>query len=93
MKLICEINLPDDADEDLIQAVITTAGKTRSMWKTRFSRELRAQRTNLENKCGGCKFFVPNQHGLKSYGSCDAGGAWGVRTRKACKKYERREDI
>lgn len=88
MKLICEINLPDDADEFLIQVAINTAGKNRSMWKTRFSRSVRLKQTNLKGKCGGCKHFCPNKTGLESYGTCKAGGAWGVRTRKACKKYE-----
>ena len=88
MKLICEIELPDDASDYMIDAMIYTAGKDRSMWKTRYSRSARLKQTDLKGKCGGCKHFCPNKTGLGSYGTCKAGGAWGVRTRKACKKYE-----
>lgn len=93
MKLICEINLPDDASESLIQTAIATAGKTRSMWKERHDKLYRALKTNLEGKCGSCKNFVYCSAKHVSTGTCRYSNAYFARTRKACKKYERREDI
>lgn len=93
MKLICEINLPDDASDDLINTAIREAGKTRSMWKERRDKLYRALQTNLEGKCGSCKNFVYCGTKNISTGTCKNSKAYFVRTRKACKKYERREDI
>lgn len=93
MKLICEINLPDDASDDLINTAIREAGKTRSMWKERHDKLYRALQTNLEGKCGSCKNFVYCSAKHISTGTCRYSNTYFARTRKACKKYERREDI
>jgi len=48
--------------------------------------------TNLEGKCGSCKYFVYKPMGkLKSYGDC-TNGHCGFRQRSTpkCKEYERK---
>ena len=52
-------------------------------------REEMERNTDLEGKCGACKYFVPNVCG--SYGKCMNGRAMSPRTRRACKGYEKGE--
>lgn len=48
--------------------------------------------TDLDDKCGSCKFFKPfESDSLKFHGECEAGRVWGARTRPKCKAYERKE--
>lgn len=94
MKLICEITLPDNADFKTKLDAMAKAGRDESMWRTVMSREGLSLKTNLEHKCGSCKYFKPfnakERPYLASCGECDKGRVWGQRTRKACKEYERK---
>lgn len=86
MKLICEIELPDDASEITILDAIASAARDDSKWKRKYKKV-----TDLTNKCGSCKHFCPyreDQAFTSSHGTCNKGHAWGARTRPACKDYE-----
>lgn len=48
--------------------------------------------TDLDGKCGSCKWFKPfKNESLQYHGLCEAGRVWGARTRPKCKGYERKE--
>jgi hypothetical protein len=94
MKLICEIELPDNADCTTILDAMAQAGRDESKWRRVESREALMKQTSLDNKCGSCKFFeirtlaVSNS---KCYGDCKKGRArYRQRTCPACKLYERK---
>jgi len=92
MKLICEITLPDNADLKTKLDAMAKAGCDESMWRTVMSREGLSRKTDLEHKCGTCRFFKPftgDKAYLTNCGECAKGHVWGARSRKACKEYER----
>lgn len=93
MKLICQIELPDNADYKTKLDAIAQAGRDESKWKRVESREALMKQTSLENKCGSCKYFEPKPLNYsKCYGDCRKGRAgYKQRTCKACKLYERKK--
>lgn len=95
MKLVCEILLPDNADHKTKLDAMAQAGRDESKWRVVHTRESRKQMTDLENKCGTCKFFRPftgDKKYLEGCGECDKGHVWGARTRPKCKSYERKSN-
>lgn len=93
VKLICQIELPDDADYKTKLDAIAQAGRDESKWKKAESKEERMKRTNLDNKCGSCEYFkLINPELSMVYGDCMKGRAeFKERTCKACKSYERKQ--
>lgn len=93
VKLICQIELPDDADYKTKLDAIAQAGRDESKWKKVESMDSKMRRTNLDNKCGSCKYFKLISPELsKVYGNCMNGRAgYRERTCKACKSYERKQ--
>lgn len=85
------IELPDNSTyEDIEDAKITA---DRKGWKQSYvhSHEERMKHTDLTNKCGSCKYFIPvHTLNAKACGDC-AKGRVGFRQRTipACKEYER----
>lgn len=63
-------------------------------WKKHIHRIEQIGETDLEGKCGSCRYFEPMDYfcGSKCYGRCEEGHPYGKRTRKACQEYERRKD-
>ena len=94
MKLICEIELPDNADYTTILDAMAQAGRDESRWKKTISRVSLMKKTNLDNKCGSCRHFKPKPLNYsKCYGDCRKGRAgYKQRTCKACKLYERKTE-
>lgn len=90
MKLVAEpIILPDNATwQDIEDA------KLSAKWHEVKSLEYFMAKTNLDHKCGSCKFFTPCKSGLKAHGFCDDGihEPYRARTTPACKNYERKID-
>lgn len=67
--------------------------KLSAKWRKVTTQEERMKKTDLTNKCGSCKHFIPKSVAWSScYGGCDAGHPYGQRTRPACKNYERSEE-
>lgn len=95
MKLRCEIELPDNADFKTKLDAMAQAGRDESKWQEVYSRDKMMDRTNLENKCGSCRFFIPKQYGQsKCYGDCFKGYVgYKQRSNKACRAYERKKGI
>ena len=93
MKLICQIELPDDADYKTKLDAMAEAGRNESKWKRVETRENKMKQTSLENKCGSCNHFVLKDiYCSKANGECLKGRAgYRERTRKACKLYERKQ--
>lgn len=94
MKLICEIELPDNASFKTKLDAMASAAMDESKWREVFSKAERERRTSLEGKCGSCAYFEPKpQVFAKYYGDCQKGHA-GYRQRscKACVLYERKEN-
>jgi len=77
--------VPNNADLAAIQDAILSA-----KWREVFTREDLMEKTNLEGKCGSCKYF--KRDGSKAYGYCGKGLNYRQRSTKACKKYERKDD-
>ena len=94
MKLVCEIELPDNASFKTKLDAMASAARDESKWKEVFTRSEKERKTNLDNKCGSCKYFVPKpQVFAKYYGDCLKGHAgYKQRSCKACRLYERKED-
>lgn len=95
MKLVCEIELPDNADFKTKLDAMAQASRDESKWREIYSRETMMDRTNLENKCGSCRYFCPKQYGQsKCYGDCLKGYAgYKQRSNKACRSYERKKGL
>lgn len=95
MKLVCEIEIADASPITKLDA-IAHASRHEELWRVVKSREEIyeeiCRHTNLEGKCGSCRFFKP----AKKYGKplcrgiCRQGRACRDRTKKACKLYERK---
>ena len=94
MKLICEIELPDNADCTTILDAMAQAGRDESKWRRITSRDYLMKKTNLDNKCGSCKHFEPKYLDYsKCLGDCKKGRArYRQRTCPACKLYERKTE-
>lgn len=94
MKLICEIELPDNADYTTILDAMAQAGRDENKWKKIESRDSLMKKTNLDNKCGSCKSFEPKVLDYsKCLGDCKKGRArYRQRTCPACKLYERKTE-
>lgn len=94
MKLICQIELPDNADYKTKLDAIAQAGRDESKWRKVESKEERMKRTNLDNKCGSCEHFeLAYPEYSKVYGDCRKGRAeFRERTHKACTLYERKKE-
>jgi len=88
MKLKCVIEVPDNDYRTKLDAM-AKAARDESMWTYVQTKDELKRQTNLEYKCGSCKFF--RQFENSTCGKCDAGRVWGERTRKACTRYERIE--
>lgn len=87
MKFKAEIEVPDNATWAEIEEA-----KIKAEWKEVVSTKERMKLTNLEGKCGSCKYFVYKPMGkLKSYGDC-TNGHCGFRQRSTpkCKEYEKK---
>ena len=93
VKLICQIELPDNADYKTKLDAIAQAGRDESKWKKAVSKVEIMKRTNLDNKCGSCEHFELIRPDLsKVYGDCMKRRTECLeRTRKACKSYERKQ--
>ena len=97
MRLVCEVVIPDDADYTTKLDAMAQAARDESLWREVKTRDERRDemmcRTDLDNKCGSCRFFEPETHKrCKSYGKCSKGyPSPRPRSYKACKKYERRK--
>lgn len=91
LKAVLEIELPNDADPLTIECAKLTAEQFIN-WEIVRERKDRMARTNLDNKCGSCKFFElkPDMFS-QCYGKCHA-GHYGYKQRSvpACKDYERK---
>lgn len=91
MKLVAKpIILPDDASWQEIEEA-----KANAEWKTYTTREDMFKHTDLTDKCGSCKFFVPIQRrNSKAYGYCRRKGErdFRVRSTPKCKSYERKDE-
>ena len=61
MKLVCEIEIPDNADYTTKLDAMANASRNESLWRAIKSRDDRRDeimaRTILEGKCGSCKYF------------------------------------
>ena len=91
MKMRAEIEVPENACWQAIEDA-----KLKAEWRTVITVDDRMRKTNLEGKCGSCKYFAPITLALstsKSYGDC-LNGRKGYRQRscKACNAYERKDD-
>ena len=88
MKLVIEVEVPESATfiekQDAMLHVIQNES-----WKEIKTREELRIHTDLNNKCGSCKFFTATNG---CYGRCENGRTYGQRSRRACKKYEVRND-
>lgn len=94
MKLICEIELPDNASFTTKLDAMAQASRDESKWREVYTKAEIQRKTNLDNKCGSCVNFEPKPQAFaKYYGDCKKGYA-GYRQRscKACKSYERKTD-
>ena len=86
-----EIEVPEGACWQTIEDA-----KLRATWQKVVTLDDRMRKTNLDGKCGSCKYFKPKTFLIsktKCYGDCLKGRA-GNRQRscKACKRYERKDD-
>ena len=94
IKYTCQIVLPDNAGiVDKLDAM-AQAGRDESKWKKVESRESLMKKTNLDNKCGSCKYFeLKSLKYSKCKGDCMKGRAgYRRRTCKACTLYERKQE-
>ena len=94
IKYTCQIVLPDDADVKTKLDAMAQAGRDESKWKRTASKDSLMKKTNLDNKCGSCAYFItrtPNYP--KCCGDCIKGRAgYRQRTCKACTLYERKQE-
>lgn len=88
-----EIELPDNADFYAIEDAKLQAEQN-IKWYRVFPKAERMRKTDLNNKCGSCKYFTlkPDFRSC-AYGKCEKGHK-GYRGRSVpcCKQYERIED-
>lgn len=87
-----EIEVPDNATIQTIEDAKICAERDIS-WHRVIEKSERMSRTNLENKCGSCKYFTlkPDLTSC-SYGKCEVGmKGYKTRANPKCKKYERAE--
>lgn len=97
MRLLCEITIPDGADYKTKLDAMAKASRDESLWREVKTREERSAeimaRTDLNTKCGSCKFFKPMKCGrCKAYGECLKGlTSPRPRSLKGCNQYERRK--
>lgn len=91
MKLRAEIEVPENSSWQTIEDA-----KLKAPWRKVVSVDDRMRKTNLEGKCGTCKYFKPITLALstsKCYGDCLNGRkGYKQRTCKGCKAYERDKD-
>jgi succinate dehydrogenase/fumarate reductase-like Fe-S protein len=91
MKLVYEVELPDNASPSEVLDAMAYASRNEQGWKKIYSLSTRMEHTCLEGKCGSCNNF----HlwwDSKVNGVCGANHPWGPRTRPACKDYVRDEE-
>ena len=85
MKMRAEIEVPEGASWQTIEDA-----KIKAVWNTVITVDDRMRKTNLDNKCGSCKSFIPKPYfNSKCYGDCLKGRRNRARYSKACKLYER----
>lgn len=92
-KAELEIDVPDNATFQTIEDAKIIAERNIS-WHRVIEMTERLRRTNLEDKCGSCKFFTLKPD-LTSccYGKCEKGkSGYKTRSNPKCKQYERREN-
>lgn len=94
MKLVCEIEIPDNADARTRLDAIANASRHEELWREVRSKDELKKRTDLTNKCGSCEHFRPIQRicGTTCYGKCDMGLSVRQRSTKACKRYRGKDD-
>lgn len=92
MLVRIEAEVPKNASElDIMDALLYKLNH--NGWKKILHKHEMHRDTDLEGKCGSCKYFSPIDHlGSSCYGKCKRGRVMGQRTRKACKGYERAEE-
>ena len=90
MKLKCEIEIPENYTYQEKFDAMARAARDESLWKEVKTLDEIKKRTNLDNKCGSCKYFRQWKYSVNGY--CDAGRVWGQRTRPKCKLYERTKE-
>lgn len=88
MKLRAEIEIPEGSSWQAIEDA-----KLKAPWHRVITVDDRMRNTNLDGKCGSCKYFVPKPDLFsKCYGNCLKGRAgYKQRTCRGCKAYERKE--
>lgn len=89
MKYVAEIEVPDNACWQEIEYA-----KSKAEWKQVLTVKDRMQNTDLDGKCGSCKYFVSKPDLFsKCYGNCLKGRAgYKQRSCRGCKLYERKMD-
>lgn len=94
MTLYCEVPVKDSSASSRRDA-IAYANRHEELWKIKENRSEKRKRmmarTNLEGRCGSCRFFkyITVDGENSCYGNCSKGRVTRPRTTKACKEYER----
>ena len=86
MKLRAEIEVPENACWQTVEDA-----KIKAVWHKVVTVDDRMRKTDLDGKCGSCKYFTlkPDLFS-KCYGDCGKGRrGYKQRSNKACKAYER----
>lgn len=81
-KLRAEIEVPDDAPWQVVEDA-----KARAEWRKIISLKERMAKTNLDGKCGSCKYFVNCEIYMGAYAHCTVKDTLRERSRKACKTF------
>lgn len=95
MRLLCEIEVPDGADAKTKLDAIANASRHEEWWREVKSRAERTaermQNTDLDDKCGSCRYFELQTHKrCKSYGICHKGNVSPrPRSQHKCTQYVR----
>lgn len=82
MVLTAKIEVPDNADWKTIEDA-----KARAIWKEHHTLKERMAKTNLDGKCGSCKYFVNCEIYMGAYAHCTVKDTLRERSRKACKTF------
>lgn len=87
------IELPDNATYEMIEDAKITADRKGWTKEHTISQQERMLKTDLDGKCGSCKYFTLKPDLFSCcYGDCSQGRVgYRPRSQKACKAYERKE--
>lgn len=89
IKYTAEFSLPDDATyAEIEEAKINAEWK----WRPILTKAEKAAMTDLTDKCGSCKYFIPKEGKYNLRGDC-AAGRTGFRQRSLhkCSAYEKKK--